>query len=111
MAKERFDVELTDGAEQDLEGIFDYVAENRSAEQANELLDAFLAKVQTLERFPFRGGVPKELEALGIREFRQIVMKPYRLIYRITGKKVFVLLVADGRREMHALLERRLLGR
>ena len=37
-------------------------------------------------------------------------IKPYRVIYRIMGKRVFVYLIADGRRDMPTLLERRLLG-
>lgn len=111
MTEERFEVELTQGAEDDLEAIHEYLAEQRSAEAAESLLDALLEKIHALERFPQQGSVPKELEALGIREFRQILLDPYRLIYRIIGSKVFILVIADGRRDMQALLERRLLGR
>jgi toxin ParE1/3/4 len=111
MTEERFEVELTQGAEDDLETIHGYLAEHRSAEAAESLLDAFLEKIHTLARYPDRGSVPKELETLGIREFRQILLDPYRLIYRVIGSKVFILVIADGRRDMQALLERRLLGR
>lgn len=107
----RFEVELTQGADGDLEAIFDYLSENRSRDDAEALLDAFVGKIETLEQFPLRGNVPKELEALGIKEFRQLLLHPYRLIYRVTGNRVFVLVIADGRRDMQALLERRLLGR
>jgi toxin ParE1/3/4 len=47
---------------------------------------------------------------LGIREYRQAHFKPYRLIYRVTGKQVFIYIIADGRRDMQALLSRRMLG-
>ena len=110
MPAERFDVVLTRGAEDDLEAIHRYLAENRGSDDADALLDAFLDKIAALERYPLRGSVPKELDALGIREFRQVLLDPYRLIYRVLGSKVFILLIADGRRDMHALLERRLLG-
>ena len=111
MPKDRFKVELTQGAEDDLEAIFDYLAANRSAEEAGDLLIALEAKIATLELFPLRASVPKEIEPLGIREFRQILMTPYRLIYRVIGQRVFILVIADGRRDMQALLEHRLLGR
>lgn len=111
MTKGRFEVELTQGAEDDLETIFDYLVENRSLDDATQLLDTLLRKIRTLELYPMRGSVPKELESLGIREFRQILMSPYRLIYRVLADKVFILVIADGRRDMQALLERRLLGR
>ena len=48
--------------------------------------------------------------ALGIREYRQTFFKPYRVIYRIIDRRVYVFLIANGRRDMQALLERRLLG-
>ena len=108
---EHFDVELTQGAEDDLEAIYDYLAEHRGTDDAEALLETLLERIVTLERYPLRGSVPKELEALGIREFRQILLHHYRLIYRLVGSKVFILVIADGRRDMQALLERRLLGR
>lgn len=111
MKEGRFEVELTQGAEDDLEAIHGYLAEHRSTDAAEALLDAFLEKIYTLERYPERGSFPKEFEALGVREFRQILLDPYRLIYRVIGSKVFILVIADGRRDMQALLERRLLGR
>jgi toxin ParE1/3/4 len=111
MKQGRFEVELTQGAEDDLEAIHAYLAVHRSAEAGESLLNAFLEKISTLERYPERGSVPKELEALGVRDFRQILLDPYRLIYRVTARKVIILVIADGRRDMQALLERRLLGR
>ena len=111
MTGNRLEVDLTHGAEQDIEAIIDYVTENASPEIAGELLEALLDKVEALERFPLRGSIPKELLALGIREYRQLLLKPYRLIYRVIGSKVFVVVIADGRRDVQALLERRLLGR
>ncbi len=110
MPTERFEVELTQGAEDDLRAIHGYIASNRSVDDADKLLDEFLISIETLERFPQRGSIPKELDALGIREFRQILLRHFRLIYRVIDGKVFVLVIADGRRDMQALLERRLLG-
>jgi len=110
MAKAPFTVELTYGAEKDLEQIHAYLAEHRSIDAANALLDDLIDVIESLERFPLRGAVPKELDALGIREFRQLLLRQYRVIYRVAGSKVFVVIIADGRRDMQALLERRLLG-
>jgi len=62
-----------------------------------------------LSEFPERGAYPKELLALGVREYREIFFKPYRIIYRVLDKNVYVLLIADGRRDMQSLLQRRLL--
>jgi len=47
---------------------------------------------------------------LGEQEYRQVLFKPYRLIYRVVGRRVVVYVIADGRRDMQSLLARRLLG-
>jgi toxin ParE1/3/4 len=65
---------------------------------------------ESLATFPERGSHPQELLALGIREYRQSFFKPYRVIYRVIGKQVIIYVIADGRRDMQALLSRRLLG-
>ena len=41
---------------------------------------------------------------------RQVHFKPFRVIYRVVGQNIVVLVIADGRRNLKALLERRLLG-
>ena len=69
-----------------------------------------LEAADRLATFPHRGAHPRELQALGIREYRQTFFKPYRLIYRVIGRQVFVYVIADGRRDMQSLLLRRLLG-
>lgn len=109
-APARFEVLLTAGAEQDLEALHDYVAEFDSPGKADDLLDALMAVVMSLARSPARGSYPKELLSLGIKEYRQTFFKPYRVIYRIIGNEVVIYLIADGRRDMQALLSRRLLG-
>jgi len=101
---------LTQGAEQDLEALYDYIADFDSITSADYVLDQLLEVAQSLANFPERGTYPKELSALGIREYRQVFFKPYRVIYRIIGERVYITLVADGRRDMQALLARRLLG-
>ncbi|GGY92504.1 type II toxin-antitoxin system RelE/ParE family toxin [Novosphingobium colocasiae] len=111
MTERRYAVEITRGAEDDLEEIHSYRMELRGGDDADALIDQFLAVIETLETFPERGAVPKELESTGIREFRQLLLGPYRLIYRVMDTRVIILVIVDGRRDVQTLLERRLLGR
>ena len=111
MTAPRYDVRLTRGAEQDIESIHDYFVAHGAAGAATALVDRLLERVAALETFPDRGAVPKELAALGIDTFRQIVEPPYRIFYRVIDDLVVIVLVVDGRRNMQALLERRLLHR
>jgi toxin ParE1/3/4 len=106
----RFEVLLTQGAEQDLEAIHDYISEFDCVANANHVLDELMKVAESLSRFPERGSYPKELVTLGIKEYRQKFFKPYRVIYRIAGSQVVIYLIADGRRDMQSVLAKRLLG-
>lgn len=106
----RFQVLLTEGAEQDLESIYDYIAEFDCVASADYVLDQVMEVAEGLSQFPERGNYPKELAALGIKEYRQTTFKPYRVIYRIAGDQVIIYLIVDGRRDMQSVLARRLLG-
>ena len=106
----RHEVLLTQGAQQDLESIHDYLSEFDGVANADHVLDRLMEVMEGLVRFPERGSYPKELVALGIKEYRQTAFKPYRVIYRILGSQVVIYLIVDGRRDMQSVLARRLLG-
>lgn len=103
-------VQLTEDALGDLDDIHAYVAAQDGLARADRLVDAIRGVLAKLADFPQRGEYPKELAALGIRQFRQVHHKPYRMIYHATAETVVVMLIADGRRDMQSLLQRRLLG-
>jgi toxin ParE1/3/4 len=100
-----------DKCPQALEEIPGYIAKFGGTDDAHALILQFLATIDTLENLPERGGVPKELQGLGLREFRQVLLRHFRVIYRVIGDRVVILAIADGRRDMRELLERRLLAR
>ena len=104
-----FSVRLTNAAIRDLEEVYSYVAKRAAPGKADQLLDRIEKAFASLSEHPERGVYPKELLALGIREYREVFFKPYRVIYKVTDETVFVLLIADGRRDMQSLLQRRLL--
>jgi toxin ParE1/3/4 len=106
----RYEVLLTHGAEQDLESIYDHIAEFESVGRAQRVLDQLMKVVDGLAQFPERGSHPKELLALGIKEYRQTAFKPYRVVYRVVENQVAIMLIVDGRRDMQAVLAWRLLG-
>lgn len=104
-----FAVLLTDDAAQDLHDLYDYIARHDAPGKADHVLKQIEKAFTSLAESPQRGAYPRELLALGIREYREIFFKPYRVIYRVIDTNVYVLLIADGRREMQTLLQRRLL--
>lgn len=106
----RYEVLLTAHAVQDLEEIAGWIATHDAPAKADAVLERIEAAIAALAKFPDRGAHPRELLALGIRDYRETFFKPYRLIYRVRGERVHVYLIADGRRDLQSLLARRLLG-
>lgn len=105
-----FEVVLTAAAAADLLELADWIAGHDSPTKAARVVDGIEAAFGALARFPSRGAYPRELLALGVREYRETSFKPYRIVYRVDGKRVFVELIADSRRDLQQLLARRLLG-
>jgi toxin ParE1/3/4 len=110
MVGDHYSVFLTGGAEQDLESLYEYLAECDSPTNADYVLGRLTKAIDGLATFPERGSYPKELLALGMKEYRQIFFKPYRIIYRVLGQGVYIYVIVDGRRDLQSLLARRLLS-
>jgi toxin ParE1/3/4 len=106
----RYTIAVDPSAENDLDGITEYVAAHDSVDRAIDVATRIEQSFEALETLPNRGAYPKELLEYGNRDFREIYFKPYRIIYRIVERTVIVVLIADGRRDMRSLLSRRLLG-
>ncbi len=105
-----FSVFLTDDAAHDLEDLCDYIDRHDVPGKADYVLEQLEKAFNSLSEKPHRGVYPKELLSIGVREYREIFFKPYRVMYRVMDNNVYVLLIADGRRDMQTLLQRRLLA-
>ena len=106
MARRSFRVQWAEAAVRDLEELISYIAADSSL-NAERILDKLEKRAQTLASTPARGRVVPELAHFGIRNWRELNVKPYRIIYRIDEDTVNVLAVLDGRRDLQdRLLER-----
>lgn len=105
----KYEVRITGVAQDDLYSIYRYVANNDSRGKAEHLLDNIEKAMASLETMPSRGNYPPEMQRWGISDFREIFFKPYRIIYEIKDKSVFIHAVLDGRRNCEDLLQQRLL--
>lgn len=105
----KYQVRLTSEAERDIEDIYDYIAKKDTPQNAENVLVELERIILALDQSPERGNYPPELDRQGIQEYREVMFKPYRAIYEISGNKVIVHLCVDGRRDIKSLLERRLL--
>jgi toxin ParE1/3/4 len=109
VSRRRYRVEWAQVAQRDLFGIVDYLVA-RSPDAAVSTLDRLQRRAESLKTVPGRGRAVPELERLQVREYRELVVPPYRLIYRISESAVLVLGVLDSRRNLEDILLDRLIG-
>src|SRR3989338_10976230 len=92
----KFSVEITKIAEQDIEAIWNYIAQD-----SQRMADLFILELEkqgsTLEHFPFRCPLIPESKSLG-EQYRHLLFGNYRTVFRIEGKKVYILRVIHGSR-------------
>ncbi|MCP4607497.1 MAG: type II toxin-antitoxin system RelE/ParE family toxin [Planctomycetes bacterium] len=104
----KYKVLIIKDAEHDIFDIYRYVLKNDSKERAEYVLKKLEETCQSRSELPERGHIPPELERIGVTNYRELHFKPYRVIYEIEQKKVFIHSVMDGRRDLQSLLEQRL---
>ena len=90
--RQKYRVQWTQPAGQDLESIVEFIARDNIA-NALQVLRKIQGAAATLERMPERGRIVPELAEVG---------------YRIVGPTVFVMTVIDGRRNVEDILLERL---
>ena len=100
---------VIDEAQADILVIHKYILEHDSAQAADYVFGKIEELCCSLDHLPERGHVPPELARINVTTYLEVHFKPYRVIYEIEGKKIFIHCVMDGRRELQDLLERRLL--
>jgi len=105
----KYKVSIISDAEEDIFSIWRYIAINDSVHSADKILNIIEKQVTVISELANRGHIPPELERIGIHEYREIHIKPYRIIYRIIGSHVYVHCVLDSRRDLEDLLQERLI--
>ena len=109
MSERRYSVVWTEVASRDVERLASYLLDEVPL-RAGQILDRIISRGESLEVLPERGRVPTELRAIGDRTWREVQEPPWRIIYRIAGKKtVEIHGVFDGRRSLEDVLMERLL--
>jgi plasmid stabilization system protein ParE len=105
MGERRFVVKWTEAAVLDLEGIAGFIA-SESPMNAERLLDRLEARAASLTTSPWRGRVVPELSQCGLYLWRELVVAPYRIVFRVEKSRVYVLAVLNSREMEDLLLER-----
>jgi len=96
-------------AEIDLKALKRYILQNFGPEIWQSTYGKIKASVAIIQSFPERGHIPAELVSLNLSQYRQVISGMNRIIYEIRGDTAYVHLACDSRKDLKALLIRRLL--
>ena len=102
----KYDIIWSNIAENDLKNIVEYIADD-SPPNALKIFKRIKQKASSLYTFPERGRIVPELRDQGILQYRELVISPWRILYRISEKSVLVLSVLDSRPNIEDILLKR----
>ena len=106
---ENYEVIWAHVAEKDLREIIEYIAID-NPKNALKILKRIKKKASSLYTMPERCRVVPELKAQNITQYQELIDTPWRIIFRIVEKKVYVLSVLDSRRNIEDILLARLVN-
>jgi plasmid stabilization system protein ParE len=107
--KKVYEIIWSETSEKDLISIIEYIAQD-SPSIAHEKFKEIKEKALGLYSFPDRGRIVPELQEQGIIQYRELTVSPWRIMYRISEKSVYVLSVLDSRQNVEDLLLKRFIG-
>ena len=96
-------------AENDLRNIIEYIAKDSPA-NASKVFKKIRQKASSLYILPERGRIVQELRDQGILQYRELIISPWRVIYRISEKSVYVLSILDSRQNVEDILLERFIN-
>ena len=104
----KYIVNVTKSAKSDLKEIIKFIEKNNSM-NALKVLKRIEERINSLEKFPERGGYVPELLKHNIKDYRQLTESPWKIIYKIDNNIVNVLIIIDSRRNTQDILVEKLI--
>jgi len=104
----KFEVSWTENAEYDLEEIIEYIKTD-SIEVAKNIFFEIKKKCDHLSIYPESRRIVPELQHIGILQYRELIYKRWRIVYKVENEKIYILIVVDSSRDIEDILFRRLL--
>ena len=103
-----YTVNISKSAKNDLREIIKFIT-NDSPMNAQNVLKRIEVKIDSLEKFPEKGGYVPELLRHNIKDYRQLIESPWKIIYKIDNNIVNVLVIIDSRRNTQDILVEKLI--
>ena len=102
----QYEVLWSESAEDDLMRILEYIAVD-DLQNAQNLFKKIKENADSLYIHLNRGRIVPELKDHGILQYREIIVRPWRILYLISKQDVYVLAVIDSRQNFEDILVER----
>ena len=78
---------------------------------AKEIYLKLKKKAQASNFFPLKGRIVPELQVEGITHYREIIVSPWRIIYKVGNDTVYIMSIIDSRQNLDEVLLQRIISR
>lgn len=102
-------VVVLQGAEADLHELRHYLLRRFGTSRWRDSRQAIARALARIASQPHAGKLPEELLALNLAQYRRVLAGMNRIIYELRGDVAYVHVICDVRRDLRALLLRRIL--
>lgn len=103
-----YKVYWTEPASVDLIDIIEYISRD-SQSAAESIYKKIKSQCTQLKTHPERYRVVPELLDIDIKDYREVIHPPFRIIYKLTESRVYIIAVVDSRRDFESFIYKRLL--
>lgn len=92
----------------DLKEIINYIEEDNisAAVKTKKNIQSLCDK---LNSNPEKYRIIPELKEIGVNSYREIIYKPYRILFKLTEKNIYIFAVIDSRRDLEYFLFKRMI--
>ena len=104
----KYNILWTKQAALDLEEIYEYIYLDKP-DTAQKILNKIKTSCITLKNNPEKNRIIPDIREIGLLDFRELIVAPYRILYKLTKNEIYIFAVVDGRRDMESFLFNRII--
>jgi len=108
--EEKYYIKWASPALDDLDEIIEYISKTNLS-YSMKVMDKIHEQVSKLDMNPERCRIVPELEKYGYLIYRQLIIDYWKVIFKIEGNIVYIMLIIDGRRNIEDIILKKILFR
>lgn len=102
-------VNILDSAKSDFVSIRKKVINRFGQEAWSQIYLKFKNAFSEISEFPLIGSIPEEIEDIGIKNYRQVLVNHTRIIYQVTDTAIYIHMLVDTRQDFRTVLYGRII--